>query len=84
VRAEDALGWALTRAGDPGAGLEHARRALRLGSRDPLFLLHAGIAARDAGRTAEARRLLTDSLAHGPGFSPLWGPRTEQALKELR
>jgi tetratricopeptide (TPR) repeat protein len=84
VRAEDALGWSLTQAGDPSAGLAHARRALRLGSRDPLFLLHAGIAARDAGRTAEARHLLRASLAHGPGFSPLWGPRAERALEGLQ
>jgi tetratricopeptide (TPR) repeat protein len=83
VRAEDALGWALTRAGRPAAGLRHGRRALRLGSRDPLFLLHAGLAARGAGRTAEARRFLTASLAHGPGFSPLWGPRAERALEGL-
>ena len=49
VRGADALGWALTRAGRPAEGLESARRALRLGSRDALFLYHAGIAARDAG-----------------------------------
>jgi hypothetical protein len=50
VRADDALGWALTRAGRPRAGLRWARRALRLGTRDPAFLAHAGIAARLAGR----------------------------------
>ena len=49
VRSADALGWALTRAGRPGEGLAYAERALRLGSRDPLFLYHAGIAARAAG-----------------------------------
>ncbi|MFL5780964.1 MAG: tetratricopeptide repeat protein [Thermoleophilaceae bacterium] len=83
VRAEDALGWALTRAGDPSAGLAHAHRALRLGSRDPLFLVHAGVAARDAGRTGEARDLLRAALAHGPSFSPLWGPRAQRALEAL-
>src|SRR4051794_24480810 len=49
VRSADALGWALTAAGHPGAGLAWAQRALRLGSRDPLFLYHAGMAARAAG-----------------------------------
>jgi tetratricopeptide (TPR) repeat protein len=83
VRAEDALGWALTRAGDPVAGYRHARRAIRLGSRDPLFLLHAGIAARDAGRTEDARRLLKRSLDLNPRFSPLWAPRARDALKRL-
>ena len=47
VRSADALGWALTRAGRPAEGLHWARRALQLGSRDPLFRFHAGrIAAR--------------------------------------
>jgi tetratricopeptide (TPR) repeat protein len=54
VRSADALGWALTRAGRPREGLAYSRRALRLGSRDALFRLHAGVAARRAGRAAEA------------------------------
>ena len=83
VRSADALGWALTRAGRPREGLAYAHRALRLGSRDPLFLFHAGIAARDAGQPAEARRLLTDSIRLNPRFSALWGPRARQALRAL-
>jgi tetratricopeptide (TPR) repeat protein len=83
VRAADALGWALTRAGRPASGLAYARRALRLGSRDPLFLFHAGIAARGAGRTAQARRLLAASLSLNPHFSPFWAPRARQALRSL-
>ena len=54
IRSADALGWALTRAGRPRAGLAWARRALRTGSRDPLFRLHAGVAARRVGRGREA------------------------------
>ena len=58
VRSADALGWALTRAGHPRAALPWAARALHLGSRDPSFLLHAGLAARAAGKhTLAARRL---------------------------
>jgi tetratricopeptide (TPR) repeat protein len=58
VRSADALGWALTRAGRARAALPWAAKALRLGSRDPSFLLHAGLAARDAGkRELAARRL---------------------------
>ena len=55
VRSADALGWALTRAGRPREGLRWARRALRLGSRDPSFLYHAGMAARAAGRPRRSR-----------------------------
>jgi hypothetical protein len=56
IRSADALGWTLTRAGRPRAGLTWARRAVRTGSRDPLFRLHAGVAARGAGLGREAAR----------------------------
>jgi Flp pilus assembly protein TadD len=84
VRSADALGWALTAAGRPRAGLVWAHRALRLGSRDPLFLYHAGMTARAAGARTEARRLLSRALALNPRFSPLFGPRAERALRGLR
>jgi tetratricopeptide (TPR) repeat protein len=84
VRSADALGWALTAAGRPRAGLAWAHRALRLGSRDPLFLYHAGITAHAAGATIEARRLLAGAVAANPRFSPLYGPRAERALRSLR
>jgi len=83
VRSADALGWALTRAGKPEAGLRMARRALALGSRDPLFLVHAGLSARAAGRPELARRWLRRALADNPRFSPLWAPRARRALRSL-
>ena len=84
VRSADALGWALTRAGRPRQALPWARRALALGSRDPLFLFHAGMAARGAGERRLARRRLARSLAGNPRFSALWAPRARRALETLR
>ena len=84
VRSADALGWALTRAGRPGEALPWARRALRLGSRDPLFLYHAGVAASRAGDTLAARRWLRASLSRNPRFSPLHAPRAAAVLRSLR
>ena len=81
MRSADALGWALTRSGKPRQGLAWGRRALALGSRDPLFLFHAGISARDAGRRDLARAWLARSLADNPRFSPLWAPRARRALE---
>jgi hypothetical protein len=81
VRSADARGWALTRAGHPRAGARWARRALRLGSRDPLFLYHAGIAALRSGDVPEARRLLRASLGAGADLSPLVAARARRALK---
>ena len=83
VRSADALGWALTRAKQPQEGLEFARRALRLGSRDAMFLYHAGIAARDAGEPGMARRYLRGSL-RGDAL-PLFHARDARAaLERLR
>jgi tetratricopeptide (TPR) repeat protein len=70
IRSADALGWALTRAGRPRSGLEWARRALRTGSVDPLFRLHAGVAAHRAGRDAEAARYLMTTVKGAAALSP--------------
>jgi len=70
IRSADALGWALTRAGRPGAGLVWARRALGTGSMDPTFRLHAGIAALRSGRRLEAQRYLTAATKGAAALSP--------------
>ena len=79
VRSADALGWALTRAGRPRAGLAWARRALKLGSLDPLFRYHAGMAAFAAGR--DGRRDLRLALRHGLGAHPMHARRARAALE---
>ena len=84
VRSADAYSWALYRAGRTGAATRFSGQAMRLGSRDPSFLYHAGMIARRAGRAAEARRLLGRLLAQSPRFSPLYAPRARAALRELR
>jgi tetratricopeptide (TPR) repeat protein len=83
VRSADALGWALTRAGQPEDGLRWGRLALKLGSRDPLFLYHAGVSATRAGETTAARRYLRRSLADNPEFSPYFAPLARRALEAL-
>ncbi len=77
VRSADALGWALTRSGRPEAGLRWARRALRLGSLDPTFRYHAGIAA--GARGARDLRL---ALRHGLDAYPLHAKRARAALED--
>ena len=83
VRSADALGWALTRAGRAGEGLRYARRALALGSRDPAFHYHAGMAASAAGRPALARRDLRRALTLNPSFSPYHAAIARRALRRL-
>ena len=81
VRAADAMGWALTRAGRPAAGLRWAHRALALGSRDPLLRHHAGLAALAAGRGAEGRAHLRVALSGGLAG---WPWQAQQARRALR
>jgi tetratricopeptide (TPR) repeat protein len=83
VRSADALGWALTRAGHPEEGLRHAQSALRLGSRDPLFLYHAAVAANQSGRGALARTWLKRALAN-PALPPLYAAKARRMLVVAR
>jgi tetratricopeptide (TPR) repeat protein len=80
VRSADAVGWALTRAGRPREGFVFARRALQLGSRDPQFRLHAGIAAKEVGLAAPAARHLAVAAEGRAALSP----RALDLLREAR
>ena len=83
VRSADAYSWALSRAGDNAAALRFSAEAMKLGSRDPSFLYHAGIVAQRAGRDESARRYLSQLVVQSPRFNPLYGPRARMALREL-
>ncbi len=83
VRSADAMAWALTRAERPQAALAWVPKALKLGSRDPTTLFHAGMTARAAGRPASARRWLRAALSASPHFSPWRVPQARRALREL-
>jgi tetratricopeptide (TPR) repeat protein len=81
VRAADALGWALTRSGDARAGYRWAKRALGLGSLDPIWRAHAGLSALAAGKPEEGRRQLRSALAHGLDGYPWQAQRVRRALQ---
>lgn len=83
VRSADSYSWALYQAGRVGAATRLSARAMKLGSRDPYFLYHAGMIARRAGRSGAARRLLGRLLAQSPRFNALYAPRARLALEEL-
>lgn len=74
IEGDDLLGWALTRTGNCREGLVWARRALRLGTEDPLKLFHLGMAQRCAGQAAAGRATIRRALALNPHFSVLWAP----------
>jgi tetratricopeptide (TPR) repeat protein len=72
VTAADALAWVEYRAGYLDDALLHSHEAVRLGTRDPLMLYHAGVIAQANGDDDAARRLLGDSASLNPRFSLLW------------
>lgn len=83
VRAADARAWALHRLGRDREAAVLSTEALRLGSRDPLLLFHAGAIAAALGRTEEARTMLEAALAGDPGFSPAGAAEARALLDRL-
>jgi tetratricopeptide (TPR) repeat protein len=74
VAAADAVAWGLLRSGRCGEARMWSQRALRLGTRDGLFLFHRGMIERCLGHDAEARAYMREALAADPQFSVRWLP----------
>ncbi|MFE3326488.1 tetratricopeptide repeat protein [Streptomyces sp. NPDC059176] len=83
VHTEDALAWALYRAGKPREALAHARQATATGYRNAVFLYHRGAIERAVGDTAAARGSLSRALALNPHFSPLGAREARRMLDGL-
>ena len=74
IYGDDALGWALARAGRCGEAERWLDRALRLGTRDALLFFHRGYAAGCAGDPAAMRAWYRTALDQSPAFSVRWAP----------
>ncbi|CAN5615994.1 tetratricopeptide repeat protein [soil metagenome] len=83
VKAADALGWALYKAGELDEARQYAEEALRLGTHDGSFLFHAGMIAKEQGDKEAARDYLSRALELNPYFSPLYAPVAREALSEV-
>jgi tetratricopeptide (TPR) repeat protein len=83
VRSADALAAALTAAGRGREALPWARRALRLGWREPAVLEHAARAAHAAGRDDLARRWVRGALRGRDALSPWRAARAERLERAL-
>jgi tetratricopeptide (TPR) repeat protein len=80
IYGDDALGWALARAGQCDEALEWSRRSLRLGTRDAQLWFHHGYAAGCAGDTSEMARSYAKALAINPNFSVRFAPLARKAM----
>jgi tetratricopeptide (TPR) repeat protein len=83
VHVADILAWAELQNGNVAGALRHSADALRLGSRDPLLLYHAGVIAQTAGDDARARTLLQRVHDMNPHFSVLWADDLARRLSDL-
>jgi tetratricopeptide (TPR) repeat protein len=83
VKAADALGWALYRAGELDEARRYADEALRLDSPYGLFRYHAGVIALAQGDTEAGTELLLSAFELDPYFSPLHAREARAALDGL-
>lgn len=83
IAGDQALGWVLTRAGRCAEGNRYATRSLRLGTRDPMLLFHAGMAAACSGDRDAARERLAAAVALNPAFSLRSSPIARRELARL-
>jgi len=84
IHGDDALGWALARAGRCDEAVPWLDRALRLGTRDALLFFHRGYAAGCAGDLVGMRRWYRQALRLNPEFSIRWAPIATRALAANR
>ncbi len=81
IYGDDALAWALARAGRCVEALPLAERALRLGTQDPLLYFHRGYAEGCAGNRGAMREWYERALELNPEFSVRWAPVARAALR---
>lgn len=82
IYGDDALAWALARAGRCREAIPFAERALRLDTRDALLYFHRGYAAGCGGDRAEMRKWYRRALQLSPEFSVRWAPVATAALRD--
>ena len=83
VHVADALAWALYANGHDRRASVLSSEALRLGTRDALFLFHAGMIRLRLGDQPGARSLLQEAFDVDPYFSVRWSPVLRDTLGGL-
>jgi tetratricopeptide (TPR) repeat protein len=81
IYGDDALAWALARAGRCAEAVPLARRALRLGTEDGLLWFHLGYAQGCAGNRAGMLAAYERALAANPSFSVRWAPVARASVR---
>lgn len=84
VHVADAYAWALYANGDYRRASALSAEALRLGTRNALFLFHAGMIRLRLGDEAGAKSFLRQARDVNPFFSVRWSPVLRDTLSRLR
>jgi tetratricopeptide (TPR) repeat protein len=83
IHVADALAWALHVKGRNDEAARYARRAMSLGTKEGLFLYHAGMIELARGRRDAARAYLERALEVDPWFSILGAAEARRVLARL-
>ena len=83
IHAADALAWTLYKTGNSREAQKYSEEALKLGTRDPLKLFHAGMISKSLGQKEEARKYLGQAIDLNPHFSLLYSGEAADELKSL-
>ena len=83
VQVADAYAWALYANGDFRRAAALSAEALRLGTRNALFLFHAGMIRLRLGDEATATSFLRQARDVNPSFSVRWSPVLRDTLSRL-
>jgi len=83
IHAADTLAWTLYKTGDYKEAQKYSSAALKLGTRDPLMLFHAGMISKALGHGEQARAYLQQAIDLNPHFSLLYADEAADNLKSL-
>ena len=84
IHAADALAWTLYKTGNYNEAQKYSSEAIRLGTRDPLKLFHAGMISKALGEKEQARTYLQQAIDLNPHFSLLYADEAAYTLKTLK
>jgi tetratricopeptide (TPR) repeat protein len=84
IHGADALAWALYNTGNYEEAQKYSAEALKLGTKEPLKLFHAGMIALELGHRTQARVYLEEALAINPYFSILYAEEAQRTLEILK
>jgi tetratricopeptide (TPR) repeat protein len=84
IDAADTLAWTLYKTGDYRKAQPYASEALKLGTRDPLKIFHAGMISKALGQKEQAQEYLQQAVDLNPHFSLLYSDSATATLEYLK